>query len=151
MAPTVLLTIGNQPDLVDKIVSKTKAIQPGQLEGQMGPVIDQLALETITRFIRDAEVSGAKILVDGRQWTKSRPEGYWIGPTVMLHTNKQDAALREEVFGPVLSILAVETAEEAIEMQNASPYGNGAGIYTSSGATADFFIRHFNAGMCGIK
>ncbi|OAQ26234.1 Methylmalonate-semialdehyde dehydrogenase [Linnemannia elongata AG-77] len=151
MAPTVLLTIGHQQDLIDKIVSKSEAIRPGSLDGQMGPVIDQVALDSITRRIDEAEVSGARILVDGRRWTKDRPEGYWVGPTVILHTNKQDALLHEELFGPVLSILEVETAEEAIAFENANPYGNGAGIYTSSGATADFFIKRFNAGMCGIN
>lgn len=151
MAPTVLLTIGHQQNLIDKIVSKSKAIQPGSLDGQMGPVIDQASVDNITRYINEAEASGAKILVDGRRWTVSQKEGYWVGPTVILHTNKQDAALHEEVFGPVLSILQVETAEEAIAFENANPYGNGAGIYTNSGATADFFISRFNAGMCGIK
>ncbi|KAG9319702.1 hypothetical protein KVV02_007002 [Mortierella alpina] len=151
MAPTVLLTIGQQQDLIDKIVAKSEALRPGSLHGQMGPVIDQASLDNITRYINEAEVSGAKILVDGRRWTKSQQEGYWVGPTVILHTNKLDAALHEEVFGPVLSILKVETAEEAIAFENANPYGNGAGIYTSSGATADFFIKRFNAGMCGIN
>ncbi|KAF9333386.1 hypothetical protein BG006_003691 [Podila minutissima] len=151
MAPTVLFTIGHQQDLIDRIVSKSEALRPGSLDGQMGPVIDQVSLDNITRHINEAEVSGARILVDGRRWTKSYQEGYWVGPTVILHTNKQDAALHEEVFGPVLSILQVETAEEAIAIENASPYGNGAGIYTNSGATADFFIRRFNSGMCGIK
>ncbi|KAG0082989.1 hypothetical protein BGZ93_003932 [Podila epicladia] len=151
MAPTVLITIGHQQDLIDKIVSKSEALQPGSLDGQMGPVIDQVSLDNITQYINEAEVSGARILVDGRRWTKIHQEGYWIGPTVILHSNKEDAALHEEVFGPVLSILQVETAEEAIAIENASPYGNGAGIYTNSGATADFFIRRFNSGMCGIK
>ncbi|KAG9062110.1 hypothetical protein KI688_006836 [Linnemannia hyalina] len=151
MAPSVLLTIGRQQDLIDKIVSKAEAIRPGRLDGQMGPVIDQVALDNITRYINGAEVSGARILVDGRRWTKERQEGYWVGPTVILHTNKQDALLHEELFGPVLSILEVATAEEAIAFENANPYGNGACIYTSSGATADFFIKRFNAGMCGIK
>ncbi|KAG0321771.1 hypothetical protein BG000_003107 [Podila horticola] len=151
MASTVLLTIGHQQDLVDKIVSKSEALRAGSLDGQMGPVIDQVSLDNITRYINEAEASGARILVDGRRWTESRQEGYWVGPTVILHTNRQDAALHEEVFGPVLSILEVETAEEAIAIENANPYGNGAGIYTNSGATADFFIRRFNAGMCGIK
>lgn len=151
MAPTVLLTIGHQQDLIDKIVSKSEALRPGSLDGQMGPVIDQVSLDNITRYINEAEVSGARILVDGRRWTKSHQEGFWVGPSVILHTNKQDAALHEEVFGPVLSILQVETAEEAIAIENANPYGNGAGIYTNSGATADFFIRRFNSGMCGIK
>ncbi|KAG0341928.1 hypothetical protein BG004_005853 [Podila humilis] len=151
MAPTVLLTIGRQQELIDKIALKSEALQPGNDEGQMGPVIDQASLDNITRYINEAEASGARILVDGRRWTEKHQEGYWIGPTVILHTKKQDAALHEEVFGPVLSILQVETAEEAVAFENANPYGNGAAIYTSSGAMADFFIKHFSSGMCGIN
>ncbi|KAG0198174.1 hypothetical protein BGX28_008355 [Mortierella sp. GBA30] len=151
MAATVLLTIGHQQELIDKIVSKSQALRPGSKAGEVGPVIDQASVDKITRYINEAEVSGARILVDGRPWTQSQQEGYWVGPTVILHTNKQDAALHDEIFGPVLSILAVETAEETLAIENANPYGNAACIYTSSGATADYFTKRFSAGMCGVN
>ncbi|KAF9155318.1 hypothetical protein BG015_010342 [Linnemannia schmuckeri] len=151
MAATVLLTIGHQQELVDKIVAKSEALRPGSKAGEVGPVIDQASVDKITRYINEAEASGARILVDGRPWTKNQSEGFWVGPTVILHTNKQDAALHDEIFGPVLSILAVDTAEEALAIENANPYGNAACIYTSSGATADHFIKRFSAGMCGVN
>lgn len=151
MAATVLLTIGHQQELVDKIVAKSEALRPGSKAGEVGPVIDQASVDKITRYINEAESSGARILVDGRPWTKNQSEGFWVGPTVILHTNKQDAALHDEIFGPVLSILAVDTAEEALAIENSNPYGNAACIYTSSGATADHFIKRFSAGMCGVK
>ncbi|KAG0223530.1 Aldehyde/histidinol dehydrogenase [Mortierella sp. GBAus27b] len=151
MAATVLLTIGQQQELVDKIVAKAAAIRSGSKAGEMGPVIDQASLDKITRYINEAEASGARILVDGRPWTKEHTQGFWVGPTVILHANKQDAALHDEVFGPVLSILAVENADEAIAIENANPYGNAACIYTNTGATADHFIKRFSAGMCGVN
>jgi len=151
MAATVLLTIGHQQELVDKIVAKAEALRPGSKAGEVGPVIDQASVDKITRYINEAEASGARILVDGRPWTKEHSEGFWVGPTVILHTNKQDAALHDEIFGPVLSILAVENADEALAIENANPYGNAACIYTNSGATADHFIKRFSAGMCGVK
>ncbi|KAG0307423.1 hypothetical protein BGZ98_000317 [Dissophora globulifera] len=151
MAATVLLTIGHQQELIDKIVAKSQALRAGSQAGQVGPVIDQASVNKITRYISESEASGAKILVDGRSWTKEHQEGFWVGPTVILHTNKQDAALNEEIFGPVLSILAVESADEALDIENANPYGNAACIYTNSGATADHFIKRFSAGMCGVN
>lgn len=128
MAASVLLTIGHQPELLKQIVEKAQKIQPGQTSGSvMGPVIDSVSLDKITKYITEAEKSGAQILLDGRQWTKSQPSGHWIGPTVILHSNKSDKALHDEIFGPVLSVLQVETKEEAVEIENANPYGN-AGI-----------------------
>ncbi|KAF9189455.1 hypothetical protein BGZ51_009566 [Haplosporangium sp. Z 767] len=151
MAATVLLTIGHQQELIDKIVAKSESLRAGSNAGEVGPVIDQASVDKITRYINEAEASGARILVDGRPWTKEHNEGFWVGPTVILHTNKEDAALHDEIFGPVLSILAVETAEEALRIENANPYGNAACIYTNSGATADYFIKRFSAGMCGVN
>ncbi|KAF9928784.1 hypothetical protein FBU30_002104 [Linnemannia zychae] len=151
MAATVLLTIGHQRELIDKIIAKSEALRPGSKAGEVGPVIDQASVDKITRYINEAEASGARILVDGRHWTKSQTEGFWVGPTVILHTNKQDAALHDEIFGPVLSILAVDNAEEALAIENSNPYGNAACIYTNTGATADYFIKRFSAGMCGVN
>ncbi|KAF9979310.1 hypothetical protein BGZ73_000004 [Actinomortierella ambigua] len=151
MAASVLLTIGHQQALLDKIVAKAEALQPGSNAGQVGPVIDQASLDKIRRYIDEAEAGGAKILVDGRGWTQEHAEGFWVGPTVILHTNKHDRALHDEIFGPVLSILQVESADEALAFENANPYGNAACIYTGSGATAEYFTQRFSAGMVGVN
>ncbi|KAJ3216456.1 hypothetical protein HK099_005858, partial [Clydaea vesicula] len=124
MAASVLLTIGSQPVLLDEIVQRASMLTPGSGNGQMGPVIDLASKEKILKYINESEASGAKILLDGRKPFGNSNEGFWIGPTVILHKNKNDRALHDEIFGPVISILEVATKEEAIEFENANPYGN---------------------------
>lgn len=97
MAASVLLTIGHQQRLVDKIVHLSREIKPGNASGEMGPVIDAAGLAKIERYIAEAEKLGAKILVDGRKWKGMKgtcETGWWIGPTVILHTNRDDPAMK---------------------------------------------------------
>ena len=77
--------------------------------------------------------------------------GNWIGPTVILHSSSNDAAMQQEIFGPVLSVIRVNTWQEAIAIENANPYGNAACIYTERGAVADYFTSRFRAGMLGVN
>jgi malonate-semialdehyde dehydrogenase (acetylating) / methylmalonate-semialdehyde dehydrogenase len=151
MAATVLLTIGEQKELMDKIVAKAKAMQPGDQAREVGPVIDQAAVDRIHAYIQKSIDSGAEILVDGRSWTTERKNGFWVGPTVILHKNKEDAAMQDEIFGPLISVYQVSSKEEAIEIENANEYGNAAAVYTSSGGTADWFTSRFSAGMLGVN
>jgi malonate-semialdehyde dehydrogenase (acetylating) / methylmalonate-semialdehyde dehydrogenase len=106
MAASVLLTIGSQSALVEKIVTLSKEIKPGNRSGEMGPVIDKASLEKIERYIAQAEQLGAEILVDGRSW-KGREGtcegGWWIGPTVILHKNKDDPAIKVPLLPPQLT------------------------------------------------
>lgn len=74
-----------------------------------------------------------------------------VGPTVILHASKDDAAMKEEIFGPVLSVYVVSSWEEAIAIENSNPYGNAASIYTSSGGNAEWFTSRFRAGMIGVN
>jgi len=143
--------VGQPTELLEAIVDKSKKIVQGQSAGQLGPVIDEEALKRITSHINQAEADGAKILVDGRPWTKRATEGFWVGPTVILHKNKHDRALHEEIFGPVLSILEVESKEKAVEIENKSPYGNAACVYTNTGGTAEWFAKRFSVGMVGVN
>jgi acyl-CoA reductase-like NAD-dependent aldehyde dehydrogenase len=97
MAASVLLTIGSQHTLVEKIVELSKAIKPGNRSGEMGPVIDKMSLEKIERYLAQAEKLGAEILVDGRSWKGkegTHEGGWWTGPTVILHKSKDDPAMK---------------------------------------------------------
>ena len=97
MAASVLLTVGSQKALVDKIVMLSKGIKPGNRSGEMGPVIDKTSLEKIERYLKQAEDMGAEILVDGRVWKGmegTHEGGWWIGPTVILHKSKDDPAMK---------------------------------------------------------
>jgi acyl-CoA reductase-like NAD-dependent aldehyde dehydrogenase len=151
MAASVLLVVGEQNKLIERIVEKTKALQRGQEAGQIGPVIDAVSQNRIMRILNDAEKHGTKFLVDGRSWSSEVKEGSWVGPTVLLHNSKDEEALHVEIFGPVLSILNVATWEEALRIENDNPHGNAAGVYTQSGAAADFFSSRFRAGMIGVN
>jgi len=151
MAASVLLTVGKQPKLLAAIVEKAKKLVPGDKDRQIGPVIDEMSLAKITRYINEAESGGAEILLDGRGWTKENKIGHWIGPTIILHSKRTDPALHDEIFGPTLSIYEAKNKEEAIEIENANPYGNAACIYTSVGAHAEWFTKRFGAGMIGVN
>eukprot|EP00744_Colponema_vietnamica_P002281 GILI01003611.1.p1 GENE.GILI01003611.1~~GILI01003611.1.p1 ORF type:complete len:498 (+),score=155.97 GILI01003611.1:69-1562(+) len=160
MAASALLPVGNQPQLIAKIVEKAGKIAAGQASGQVGPVIDEMARDRILKYIDEAEASGAQILLDGRSWARLdaavpaddlRRRGNWVGPTVILHSRPTDPALQDEIFGPVISILPVTSHEEAIAIENGNPYGNAACIYTSVGAHAEWFTRRFRAGMIGVN
>jgi methylmalonic acid semialdehyde dehydrogenase len=157
MAASVLLLVSNDPrvdEILNLVVSKARAVKPGQKNpGEIGPVIDQTALDRISKYISESEGKyGGTLLVDGRGWSKSHPEGFWVGPTIIEHpTDSEDPALKNEIFGPVLSIIRVNTIEEAIARINASPYGNAACIYTKTGYIADKFSKSVDPGMIGVN
>lgn len=152
MAASVLLILGNgspQEQLLEKVLEKAKEIEKGVGPGQLGPVIDGASFDKIHKYIDEAEKGGAEILLDGRTWACD--EGNWVGPTIIKHYSKDDAAMTEEIFGPVLSVYTASSWTEAIEIENASPFGNAACIYTSNGGSADWFTRRFRASMLGVN
>lgn len=155
MAASVLLLVDEEPEVLDELISKvvelSEKLQPGQGPGAVGPVIDHASQKRILNYINEAEASGAKILLDGRSWVESQKKGSWIGPTIILHSNKDDRALKEEIFGPVLSVYRVQTREEAIQIENNNNYGNAGCIYTESGANAEWFTSRFRAAMLGVN
>jgi len=162
MAASVLLVVGDkegeaQKKLLETVVEKAAAIEPGTGPGKMGPVIDSNSLNKILSYIEASEKEGADILLDGRSWISKMKDdekfgkGYWIGPTIICHNNKTDKAMNEEVFGPVLSVYHVSTWHEAIEIENANPFGNAAAIYTSNGGYAEWFLTRVRASMLGVN
>jgi len=157
MAASVLLLVGQASadrligaDFNGPLVQASKALKAGQGAGEVGPLIDQAAVDRVTRYVDEAEKSGAKILVDGRAW-KSSGKGFWFGPTVILHNKPTDPAITDEIFGPVLSIFICQSHEEALQIENANPFGNAACIYTSSGKWAQFYTKRFSAAMLGVN
>jgi methylmalonic acid semialdehyde dehydrogenase len=155
MAASVCVMVGPEEKFklfMDLLVKKASALQAGQEPGQVGPVIDQASKDKILRYINEAESrDGAQVLVDGRGWAAARPKGFWVGPTILWHGSPQDAACREEIFGPVLSMLRVDTFDEAIAIENSNPYGNAACIYTSVGQHSEYFLNRFSAAMLGVN
>lgn len=150
MAASVLVTVGDCKNLVDEIVRVASALQRGQAAGQVGALIDNIAKTRVMSYINESEAGGAQILLDGRSWATA-PDGFWMGPTIIKHSNPRDKAVLDEIFGPVLSIVEVDTWQEAIDIENANPYGNAACIYTEKGANAEWFINRFRAAMLGVN
>lgn len=150
MAASVLLLVGECSKLLTNVVQRAQALQLGQEKGQVGPVIDATSRARILSYIEGAISRGAKVLVDGRKMAQTNP-GTWVGPTILLHQTHDDEAVRSEIFGPVLSVVRVKTWQDAIDIENSSPYGNAASIYTSIGAHAEWFSPRFRAGMIGVN
>ena len=148
MAASVLVAVGDCQHLVDAIVAEAKGVELGT---GMGAIIDSAAKKRITGYIDDAEQRGAKILVDGRGASVPGADGHWIGPTIIDNVTTDMPVYRDEVFGPVLSIVRTATLDEAIAIENAHEYGNAACIYTSTGGTAEYASQRFEAGMVGIN
>ncbi len=149
MAASVLVTVGDCDAILVAIEEEMRRIVPGE---NMGAVISRAAKERIERYIDQAESDGAKIRVDGRGATVAgKPNGFYVGPTLIDGLDAGHQAACDEIFGPVLTVLRVDTLEEALEIENANPFGNAASIYTSSGATARYFERQANAGMIGVN
>lgn len=147
MAASVLLAVGDVDPIIDAVKAKTEAMVLGE---HMGPVISQAAMERINGYIDDAEKRGATVLVDGRG--AAGPDGgYWVGPTLLDNVSPDMPAGCEEIFGPVLSIIRVDTLEQAFTLENNSAYGNAAAIYTTSGHVAKLAMERVSAGMCGVN
>ncbi|ORX67607.1 methylmalonate-semialdehyde dehydrogenase [Linderina pennispora] len=158
MAASVLLVVGDQPELIRRIVAKASQLKPGSDSDAraMGPVIDQQAVDRICSAISGAETEGAQILLDGRiseafSAQSQMSGGFWVGPTVIRQNSANDTAMHFEIFGPVLSILQVASADEALRVENANTYGNAACVYTQSGGAAEYFSQRFQAAMIGVN
>jgi malonate-semialdehyde dehydrogenase (acetylating)/methylmalonate-semialdehyde dehydrogenase len=149
MAASAMVAVGRVDDIIDRICAEARKIIPGQ---NLGAVIDRAAKERIERYITEAEQQGATILVDGRGTVvPGREGGTYVGPTVIDHVRPDMAVAQEEIFGPVISIMRVGTLDEALAIENASPYGNAASVFTQNGAFARYVIDRASAGMVGVN
>jgi malonate-semialdehyde dehydrogenase (acetylating)/methylmalonate-semialdehyde dehydrogenase len=149
MAASAMLAVGNVNPIIDQICDEARKVVPGK---NLGAVISREAKERIENYISDAERGGAKILVDGRGATvEGKENGTYVGPTVIDYVTPDMSVAKEEIFGPVISIMRTETLDEAIKIENANPYGNAASVFTQSGGLARYVMEHANAGMIGVN
>ncbi len=149
MAASAMVAIGNIDHIIQRICEEARKIIPGK---NLGAVINKAAKERIEKYITDAEKEGASILVDGRHAeVEGKPGGFYVGATVIDHVQPHMAVAREEIFGPVISIMRTETLEEAMAIENASPYGNAASVFTEHGGYAKYVIEKASAGMIGVN
>jgi malonate-semialdehyde dehydrogenase (acetylating)/methylmalonate-semialdehyde dehydrogenase len=149
MAASVMVAVNNVDGIIAKMVLKARAMVPGP---DIGPVISQQSKARILHYIDEAVSQGAKILVDGRNASVvGRENGYWLGPTILDHVKPDMRIAQEEVFGPVLVIIRASNVDEALRVENASPYGNAASVFTESGGVARHVMEHAQAGMVGVN
>jgi malonate-semialdehyde dehydrogenase (acetylating) / methylmalonate-semialdehyde dehydrogenase len=149
MAASAMVGVGNVDHIIQKICEEAKKIIPGK---NLGAVISKEAKERIERYITEAEREGAKVLVDGRgARVEGKENGTYVGPTVIDYVKPHMAVAREEIFGPVLSIMRTETVDEAIAIENSNPYGNAASVFTQNGGYARYVMEKASAGMIGVN
>jgi malonate-semialdehyde dehydrogenase (acetylating)/methylmalonate-semialdehyde dehydrogenase len=152
MAASVMLAVGGSDamdGIVQGVVKHARALVTGR---DIGPVISAAAKERIERYIDEAEAAGAKVLVDGRHATVAGKEGgYYVGATVIDGVTPDMRIAQEEVFGPVLAIQRTATLDEAIAVENRSPFGNAASVFTEKGSTARYVAERATAGMIGVN
>lgn len=156
MAVSVALVEDGVADqLLDLLAVRANAVRvlPGDHpDADMGPVITQAAKDRIERLIGGAQDAGARLVVDGRGCTvDGYSGGFFVGPTVVDQVTTDMEIYREEVFGPVIDVIRVTGLDEAVEIINANPYGNGTALFTSSGEAARTFQRSVSVGMVGIN
>ena len=149
MAASAMVGVGEVQEIIDKLVMKAKKMIPGK---NLGSVISKNAQIRIEKYIDEAEKEGAKIILDGRGTkVKGKENGYFIGPTILDHVSPKMKIAKEEVFGPVLSIMRTKEIDEAIKIENKSKYGNASSVYTQDGKLADYVTEKVSAGMVGIN
>ena len=149
MAASTLLAVGDCQAVIDAIVEEAKKIRTGT---DMGAIINARARDRIVGYLDRAVARGLRLAVDGRRVTvPGREAGLYVGPSIIDGAHPGDEAACDEIFGPTLTILRVPSLKAALEIENASPFGNAASIYTRDGASAAFFEHHANAGMIGIN
>lgn len=151
MAASVMVAVGNIDHIIERLCEETRKIKPGL---NLGPIISKKSKENIITYINKAEQLGATILVDGRKAKiegNGNKNGYYIGPTIIDWKKSSIPMPVEEVFGPVFEIVHVETIEEAMFLENNSPYGNAASAFTQNGGLADEVAGKASAGMIGVN
>jgi malonate-semialdehyde dehydrogenase (acetylating) / methylmalonate-semialdehyde dehydrogenase len=149
MAASAMIGVGNIDSIIDKICDEARKIIPGE---NLGAVISKESKERIEKYITEAEQQGAKILVDGRGVkVNGKENGTYVGPTVIDYVKPDMAVAKEEIFGPVISIMRTNTVDEALAIENANPYGNAASVFTQNGGVARYIIERASAGMVGVN
>jgi len=155
MAISVLVAVGSAAEPVIAAIRERMAkiqVGPGLEEGnEMGPLITKDHRDRVASYVANAPQEGATVLVDGRRDAVSRREGFFLAPSLLDHVKPGMHCYDDEIFGPVLSVVRVNTYEEALKIINGNPYGNGVAIFTRDGGVARQFQFEVEAGMVGIN
>ncbi|MAK23222.1 MAG: methylmalonate-semialdehyde dehydrogenase (CoA acylating) [Alcanivorax sp.] len=155
MAISVAVFVGESKQWIDELKDELAKIRPGAWDDEnaaYGPQISPKARDRVLTLIKQGKEEGANCLLDGSDCTvDGLPDGNWVGPTLFSDVTPDMALYKEEIFGPVLCCMTVDTLEEALELVNNSPYGNGTSIFTASGAAARKYQHEVEVGQVGIN
>jgi malonate-semialdehyde dehydrogenase (acetylating)/methylmalonate-semialdehyde dehydrogenase len=162
MAISVLVAVDPIGDeLVARIADRTRTLLIGdggrgatgeQEEADMGPLVTRAHRDRVSSFIDSGEAAGAKVVVDGRDVAaRGSEEGFWLGPTLFDEVTPDMDVYREEIFGPVLSVVRARSYEDAVALVNANEYGNGTAVFTNDGGAARRFEADVTVGMIGVN
>jgi len=148
--------VGDAGDtIVEKIRERTVGLRvgDGRRGCDMGPLVTGQARDRVSGYIDAGEDAGATLVVDGRKVEADAEgdDGYFLGPSLFDHVETDMSIYTDEIFGPVLSVVRVESYDDALDLVNANPYGNGTAIFTNDGGAARRFQNEVEVGMVGIN
>ncbi|WP_372738991.1 CoA-acylating methylmalonate-semialdehyde dehydrogenase [Neptunomonas sp.] len=155
MAISVAVFVGSAREWIPEVRDALAKVRPGVWDDEgagYGPLINPQAKERVLRFIQEGKDAGADCILDGSGCVvEGYPDGNWVGPTMFRNVSTDMSIYQEEIFGPVLIALEVDTLDEAIALINDNPYGNGTSMFTSSGAAARKYQHEIKVGQVGIN
>jgi malonate-semialdehyde dehydrogenase (acetylating)/methylmalonate-semialdehyde dehydrogenase len=154
MAISVLVAVGDVGDeLVGAIKKRLPAVKVGDgfdPTSEMGPLVTRQHRDKVASYLDSGPAQGATIVADGRE-TAPAGDGFFLGVSLLDNVTPEMDAYRDEIFGPVLSVVRVGTYDEALQLVNDNPYGNGVALFTRDGGVARQFQFDVNVGMVGIN
>jgi malonate-semialdehyde dehydrogenase (acetylating)/methylmalonate-semialdehyde dehydrogenase len=155
MAISALVVVEPVADeLVARISQRVATLTTGdgRQGADMGPLVTDAHRDKVASYVAAGVESGATLLIDGRE---VQPDGgaggYWLGPTLFDHVTPDMSIYADEIFGPVLSVVRVDSYDQALQLINANPYGNGTAIFTNDGGAARRFQSDVEVGMVGVN
>lgn len=155
MALSTVIFVGESKSWEEKLVERAKSLKVNagtDPNADLGPVISKQAKERVCRLVQSGVERGARLILDGRSLVvPGYEQGNFIGPTILADVTPDMECYKEEIFGPVLICMQSDSLDEAIQIVNRNKYGNGAAIFTSSGAAARKFQTEIEAGQVGIN
>ena len=154
MAISVVVAVGSAGDeLVSRVADRIGALRVGSTPGcDMGPLVTSAHRDRVAGYLDAGVTEGASLVVDGRAHDiDGAPSGFWLGPTLFDHVRPEMSLYRDEIFGPVLSVVRADTYAEAVDLINSNPYGNGTAIFTNDGGAARRFQNEVEVGMVGVN
>jgi malonate-semialdehyde dehydrogenase (acetylating)/methylmalonate-semialdehyde dehydrogenase len=155
MAISVAVAVGDVADrLVARLAQRARDLKIGagnDAGAEMGPLVTAVHRERVSHYIGGGVAAGAELVVDGREYRHDGGPGFYLGASLFDHVTPDMAIYREEIFGPVLSVVRVADFEQAIELINRHPYANGTSLFTRSGGAARVFAQRIQVGMVGVN